>query len=89
MRQEEAFFGEQDLALLYIAKRLKEARRLEDVLDEAGVDYLVEADTYRGGFLFVSERIGAFFYTSDALLNGAHEAMKRAGFVPYDPAQGS
>lgn len=88
MRQEESFFGQQELALLYIAKRLKEAQSLEIVLDAAGVDYLVEADTYRGGFIFISERVGAFFYTDDASTPRAREAMAAAGYRPFDPESG-
>lgn len=88
MRQNDAFFGEQELALIYIAKRLKEAQRLERALDDAGVDYLVEADTYRGGFLFVSERIGAFFYVTDESVPAAEAAMQKSGFQPYKPETG-
>jgi hypothetical protein len=64
---------------------LKEAQRLEQILDEAGIDYLVEADTYRGGFIFVTERIGAFFYTDDGSAAAAGEAMRQAGYRPYEP----
>lgn len=88
MRQEESFFGEQELVLLYIAKRLREAQALEEVLDLASIDYLVEPDTYRGGFLFVSERIGAFFYTTDAAAEAARAAMEKAGYRPYEPETG-
>ena len=42
--------------------RSKEALRLEQILTDAGLDYLVEPDTYRGGVIFQSERVGAFFY---------------------------
>ncbi len=66
MRRQDEAFVRQELALVYIAKRLKEAQRLEDLLTAAGFDYLVETDTYRGGFVFVSERVGAFFYVPPA-----------------------
>ena len=88
MRQEDAFFGEQELSLLYIAKRLKEALKLEQVLNQAGIDYLVETDTYRGGFIFVSERVGAFFYTDDPSVPAARKAMLEAGYKPYDQETG-
>ncbi len=64
MRQEPDFFGDQDLGLVYVAKKLKEALRLEKLLTDAGVDYLVEPDKYSGGVIFRSERIGAFFYVA-------------------------
>lgn len=83
MRQDESFFGEQELNLLYIAKRLSEAQTLETVLDDAGFDYLVEPDTYRGGFLFISERIGAFFYVTGEAIAGARDVLRSAGYKPY------
>jgi hypothetical protein len=91
VRQEPDFFKgqaleDQELALVYVAKKLKEAQRLEEVLSGAGFDYLVEPDTYRGGVLFVSERVGAFFYVAPADDPAAREAMRRAGFEPYRAA---
>lgn len=83
MRHDEDFFGEQELALIYIAKRLSEAKKMEKMLTEAGIDYLVEPDTYRGGFIFVSERIGAFFYTTDALTKQARALLTASGYKPY------
>lgn len=87
MRQDESFFGERELILLYIAKRLKEAQRLETVFENAGIDYLVEPDTYRGGFIFVTERIGAFFYAAEADVERAHTVMADAGYKPYVAGQ--
>ena len=83
MRQDTDFFGDIDLELLFIAGRLKQAKALEAVLTEAGVDYLIETDTYRGGFIFVSERIGAFFYCREEHAEGAREVMRTAGYKPY------
>jgi hypothetical protein len=73
----------QELALVYVAKTLKEALRLEEVLTGAGFNYMVEPDTYRGGVVFVSERVGAFFYVAPADDPATRAAMKRAGFEPY------
>jgi hypothetical protein len=87
MLQNSDFFGDIDLDLLYIASRLKEAKRLESVLDAAGLDYLIETDTYRGGFIFVSERVGAFFYSRPEDTERAREAMTAAGFKPYSTAE--
>ena len=42
MRREPDDFEGQELALVYVAKKLKEAVRLEEVLTGAGFDYLVE-----------------------------------------------
>ena len=57
--------------MIYIAKRLREAKKIEDMFDEAGLEYLVEPDSYRGGVLFVRELIGAFFYVTDAQAEAA------------------
>ena len=35
-RRDDEFFGEQELALVYIAKKLRDALRLEEVLTAAG-----------------------------------------------------
>ena len=76
-------FGEQELALIYIAKRLTEDLRLENVLTEAGLDYLVEPDKYSGGIIFQSERVGAFFYVVPGDESAAKETLSRSGFKPY------
>jgi hypothetical protein len=83
MLRNEEFFGDQDLALVYIAKRLREAKRLEAALTAASLDYLVETDTYRGGFIFVSERVGAFFYVHPDYEEECRNVMKQSGFTPY------
>ncbi len=62
MRRDPDFFADRPLALIYIAKKLRDALRLEGLLTNAGVDYAVEPDKYKGGVIFSSERVGAFFY---------------------------
>lgn len=84
MRREPDYFGEAELDLLYVAKRLKEALRLEQLLTDAGFDYLVEPDTYRGGVIFQSERVGAFFYIQPADIVSAREVLVRTGIQPYE-----
>ncbi len=84
MRRDPDFFGEQELNLLYVARKLKEALSLEQVLTDAGFDYLVEPDKYSGGVIFRSERVGAFFYVAPESDEAARAAMHRAGFEPYE-----
>jgi len=76
-------FGDQELALIYIAKRLTEALRLENLLTESGLDYLVEPDKYSGGIIFQSERVGAFFYVAPGDEGAAKDTLSRNGFQPY------
>ena len=80
MRQDADFFEDRELNLIYIAKRLKEALRLESVLTEAGIDYAVEADNYVGGLIFRSERVGAFFYVTPESVTQVREVMHRHSF---------
>ncbi len=84
MRQDPDFFGEEELSLIYVARKLKEALRLEQLLTEAGLDYLVEPDKYSGGIIFRSERVGAFFYVAPANESLTRDTMQRGGFKPYD-----
>jgi hypothetical protein len=84
VRREPDHFGEQELDLVYVAKRLKDALRLEQLLTDAGVDYLVEPDKYRGGVIFQTERIGAFFYVAPADGSAARAIMSRESFEPYN-----
>jgi hypothetical protein len=83
MKQEAAFFEDREAVLIYIAKKLRDATHLEAVLTEASVDYGVEADEYRGGVVFTSTRIGAFFYVLPDAVTAASKTMERAGFKPY------
>lgn len=84
MRQDPEFFGEAEIPLLYIAKKLKEALKLEEILTDAGIDYAVEPDTYRGGLIFASERIGAFFYVSQDSLEKARSILLSHRYKPYE-----
>ena len=83
MRQEPDHFGDRDLNLVYIAKKLKEALALEQLFTAAGLDYLVEPDRYSGGIIFRSERVGAFFYVAPEDEPAALEAMRAGGYRPY------
>ena len=83
MRQPADFFGDTDLPLVYIAKRLNESLKIEDLLTEKGLDFLVEPDTYRGGLIFQTERVGAFFYVAPEREAEARAALAEAGYKPY------
>ena len=83
MKQDAPFFEGRNPALIYIAKRLKDALRLEGILTESGLDYGVEADEYRGGIIFRSDRVGAFFYVLPDSVDAAHEVMEQHGYKPH------
>jgi hypothetical protein len=84
MRQAPEFFEDTELALIFIAKKLKEALKLEEILTTAGIDYAVEPDTYRGGIIFAAERIGAFFYVAPDTLELAREILRTNRYKPYE-----
>ena len=85
MRQDLPFFGDVELELVYIAKKLKEALALEDILTAAGIEYLVEPDTYKGGFIFMSERIGAFFYVAPDRAKEVRGILEANRYKPFQP----
>lgn len=85
MRREPDFFGEQELVLVYIAKRLREALKLETLLTESSLDYLVEPDRYSGGIIFRSERIGAFFYVAPDAEEATRRLLAEHGYRPHKP----
>jgi hypothetical protein len=80
MRRDANFFEDREMELIYIAKRLKEALKLEAALTESSVDYAVETDSYTGGVIFRRERVGAFFYVLPNAAEQARSVMERAGF---------
>jgi hypothetical protein len=77
-------FGEQELALIYIAKKLKESLALENVLTAANIDYMIETDTYVGGILFRSARVGAFFYVTPEIEASTRTLLAENGYKPYE-----
>jgi hypothetical protein len=83
MKQDAAFFEDRNPVLVYIAKRLRDALRLEGIFEEAGLDYGVEADEYRGGVVFRTVRTGAFFYVLPETADTAIALMERHGYRPH------
>lgn len=83
MKQDASFFENREAVLVYIAKRLREALRLETVLTTAGVDYGVEADHYHGGVIFRRMRVGAFFYVLPESVEITHRVMREHGYHPH------
>lgn len=83
MKQEPDFFGDSELDLLYLARRLREALRIEKLLTEAGVDYLVETGPYVSGFLIKRELTGAYFYIAGPDLVRAQELLVKSGYKPF------
>lgn len=82
MRQESSFFDGQEPALLYIAKNLRDAKALEELLTLQNIEYGVETDEYEGGVVFRSLRTGAFFYVLPEVRAQVAEMIKAKGYAP-------
>jgi hypothetical protein len=82
MKQDADYFDGVEPSLIFIARRLRDALRLEGLLDAAGVDYGVEPDEYMGGMIFKSKRIGAFFYVRPESRESAVAVLLEHGYVP-------
>jgi len=76
MRQEAPFFEGRDAQLIYIAKRMSDATDVEALLTRESVEYGVEADTYTGGLIFRTERVGAFFYVLPEVAEQARQILR-------------
>ncbi len=88
MQRDIEFFGDVELDLVYIAKKLKEALKLEEQLTAAGIDYLVEPDKYRGGLIFQTERVGAFFYVAPDRAVTVRQFLVENRYKPYEVGGG-
>jgi hypothetical protein len=84
MRQPTDSFMGQEMRLVYVAKRLRDALRLEDALTGAGIDYVVETERYTAGLIFRTQRVGAFFYVRADSEPVARETLRRGGWVPFE-----
>ena len=84
MKQDASYFEGKEAILVYIAKRLRDALKLESVLTAAGLEYGVEADHYSGGMIFKSQRVGAFFYVLPESLEATRRVMLANGYRPYE-----
>jgi hypothetical protein len=88
MKREPDYFEGRELSLLFMARRLREALKLEDLLTQTGIDYCVETGDYEGGLLFRRQLTGAFFYVDGGDLPKSRELLVERGFKPYDAQRG-
>lgn len=84
MRRDAEFFGrDAELPLLYMARRLGDALKLEELLTAAGIDYLVETGEYTAGLLIKRDLTGAFFYVAPGDEPAARDLLVRNNYKPY------
>jgi len=84
LKQQPDFFKEQELHLVYMARRLKESLAVESVLDAGGLDYMVEPAYYQSGLLFRSTKIGAYFYVLPQDEKHVRSLLAENGYTPYE-----
>jgi hypothetical protein len=89
MRRDPDFFGDQELVLVYMARRLRDALAVEGILDRDSLNYALETGHYQSGLLFRTTKIGAFFYVSPQDEERARALLLERGYKVYDAAQGS
>jgi hypothetical protein len=84
MRRDPEFFGEAELDLIYMARLLRDALKIEDLLTVAAIDYLVETGTYTGGLLMKRDLTGAFFYVTGTDRDRARALLIENRYRPYE-----
>jgi hypothetical protein len=84
MRQEPEFFGEKELNLLYMGRKLRASLKVEKILNEGGIDYAVEPGYYQSGLLFRSTKIGAYFYVLPEDEARARMLLLEGGYKIFD-----
>ncbi len=77
-RVESEALADRDLAGVFIAEKLDEARRVEELLTYRGVDYVVQVELF-GYTLFGSARHGAMFYVTVGQAQYCRSALVAAG----------
>ena len=80
MRHDPTEYEGRDLELIYIAGRVDEAKRIEAILDEQGIDYTIQVEQYRAGVIFASVRAGVFFYGLPELAGRSRQTLKQLGY---------
>ena len=78
-RVEPEALANHEVARVYIAGTLAEARQVEELLGGNGVDYVVQVEPYRASILF-GPRNGAAFYVTDAQADFCRQQLVAAGF---------
>jgi hypothetical protein len=87
MRRESDFFGEKELELIYMARRLKHSLAVEKIFDQSGLDYYLETGQYQSGLLFPFARVGVFFYTTPEDAEPARQLLRDNGYKVYDASK--
>lgn len=79
----DAFEEGTEIVRVYLAASLGEAQQVERALEEAGLEFAIEVEEFasRSALLSGGVRRGAGFWVREPLLDGAADALERAGWV--------
>ncbi len=78
-----ATFDDKEVEMVYVAARLGEGKRVEQVLSENGIDYAVDAEPFESRVLGILpvEREGVGFYVLSAQGEFCRRILREAGLV--------
>jgi len=75
-------FADKEIARIYFAGRLSEARLVQTELDKQNIDYAVEVEPYLASALFwLSEHKGAAFYVISGQADFCCSVLNEAGLT--------
>jgi hypothetical protein len=80
MRHDPQEYEGKEMDLVYIARALDEARKIETILDAEQIDYAIQVEQYRAGVIFASVRAGAFFYVLPESAARCRQTLMRHGY---------
>ena len=82
MRRDPEWFGEREMELIQLSRKLKEALKVEAILTDAGIEYTLEVDSYKGTMFLVipTERKGVFFYVPTEDAASVRDLLAGSGF---------
>ena len=69
-----------DAEQIFLARKLREAQDVENLLTHAGIEYAIEVEAYARSFLFGTIRYGAAFYVASAKAPDCRRRLLDAGF---------
>jgi hypothetical protein len=78
-----ATFDDKEVAMVYIAGRLSEGKRVEQVLSENAIDYAVDFEPFESRVLGILpvEREGVGFYVFSGQADFCRRVLRQAGLV--------
>ena len=76
-------FDDKDVAMVYVAGRLNEGKRVEQVLSDHAVDYAVDVEPFEGRVLGILrvEYEGLGFYVRAAQAESCRRLLRDAGWL--------